>query len=190
MKKYLGIDVIAPNTASFHLPDRGFDGLAICQSDGRLDHVWHLQVRNVALDLKALDKSQHQFLWQRIKSAAKKEADMAIFITQGRFSPDAIRGMLAKPEDREGAIRELFAQSGGKLLAYYMTFGDYDFMIVSGGPFEGVATSAIVAAATGGVSSLKTTLAMTPADMQQAFSRAGQVAAHFKPAGAAAPRTV
>ncbi|MBA1158809.1 GYD domain-containing protein [Microvirga mediterraneensis] len=100
---------------------------------------------------------------------------MPIFITQGRFTPDA--------------VRELFSHSGGKLLAYYMTFGDYDFMIVSEGPFEGVATSAIVASATGGVSSLKTMLAMTPADMQQAFSKAEQVAAHFKAAGAGASRT-
>jgi uncharacterized protein with GYD domain len=109
---------------------------------------------------------------------------MPIFITQGRFTPDAVRGMLAKPENREDAVRELFAQSGGKLLAYYMTFGDYDFMIVSEGPYEGVATSAIIAAAAGGVADLKTTLAMTSADMQQAFAKAGPIAARFKAAGA------
>ncbi len=115
---------------------------------------------------------------------------MPLFITQGRFTPEAIKGMLAKAEHREDAVRELVSQSGGKLLAYYMTFGDYDFMIVSEGPYEGVATSVIVAAAAGGVTNLKTTLAMTSADMQQAFARARPVAAHFKAAGAQASRAV
>ena len=114
---------------------------------------------------------------------------MPIFITQGRFTRDAIQGMLAEPENREEAVRELLSQSGGKLLAYYMTFGDYDFLIVSEGPYEGVATSAIVASATGGVAEMKTTLAMTSADMRQAFAKAGQVAARFKAAGARASRT-
>ncbi|MBB4040336.1 uncharacterized protein with GYD domain [Microvirga flocculans] len=114
---------------------------------------------------------------------------MPIFVTQGRFTPDAVRGMLAKPENREEAVRELFAQSGGKLLSYYMTFGEYDFLIVSEGPYEGVATSAIVAAASGGVVDMKTTLAMTSADMQLAFAKAGPVAARFRPAGAQSQRS-
>ena len=36
---------------------------------------------------------------------------MPLFITQGRFTPEAIKGMLAKPENREEAVRELFSQS-------------------------------------------------------------------------------
>lgn len=108
---------------------------------------------------------------------------MPLFITEGRFTPEALRGMLAKPEDRETAIRDLFARSEGKLISYYMTFGDFDFLIVSEGPYEGVTTSTLVAAATGGVTDLKTTLAITSADMQKAFTKAGSVAAQFRPAG-------
>ena len=76
---------------------------------------------------------------------------MPIFITQGRFTQDAIKGMMAKPEDREPALRQLAEKSGGKLLAYYMTFGEYDFLIISEGPLEDAATPLIVAAAGGGV---------------------------------------
>jgi uncharacterized protein with GYD domain len=109
---------------------------------------------------------------------------MPIFITQGRFTQDAIKGMLAKPEDRGEAVGQLFAKSGGKLLSYYLTFGDYDFLIVSEGPYEGVATSVIIAAAGGGVTDLKTTLAMTSAEMKTAFAKAAPIAASFRPAGA------
>ncbi|MGY3393153.1 uncharacterized protein with GYD domain [Bradyrhizobium sp. USDA 3311] len=104
-----------------------------------------------------------------------------LFITQGRFAPDAIKG---KPEDRSETAGQLFAKSGGKLLAYYMTFGEYEFLIVCEGPYEGVAISVIVAAAGGGVTDLKTTLAMTSDDMKNAFAKAGSVAASFRPASA------
>ncbi len=109
---------------------------------------------------------------------------MPIFITQGRFTQDAIKGMLAKPEDRAEAVEQLFAKAGGKLLSYYFTFGDHDFQVVSEGSYEGVAMSVIVAAAGGGVTDLKTTLAMTSADMKAAFAKAGSIATSFRPAGA------
>ena len=108
---------------------------------------------------------------------------MPIFITQGRFTQDAIKGMMAKPEDREPALRQLAEKSGGKLLAYYMTFGEYDFLVISEGPLEDAATPLIIAAAGGGVTDLKTTLAMTTAEMKSAFAKAGTIAAGFKSAG-------
>lgn len=46
---------------------------------------------------------------------------MPIFITQGRYSRDALKGMLAAPEDRAEAVARLAEAAGGKLLAYYVT---------------------------------------------------------------------
>jgi uncharacterized protein with GYD domain len=114
---------------------------------------------------------------------------MPLFITTGRFTPDAVKGMLAKPEDRAEAVGKLFEQSGGKLLGYYLTFGEHDFLVISEGPFEGVATSTIVAEASGGVVDMKTELAMTSGGMKEAFTKAGTVAATFKPAGASPSAT-
>ena len=42
--------------------------------------------------------------------------EMAIFVTQGRFTREYIRSGLAKPEDRQAAISRLCEQAGGKLL--------------------------------------------------------------------------
>jgi len=110
---------------------------------------------------------------------------MPVFITQGRYTQDAVKGMLARPEDRAESVAKLFAKAGGKLIAYYMTFGEYDFLIVSEGPsIDGAAAAAIVAAAGGGVTDLKTTVAMTSADMKNVFVKAGGVAAGFRSAGA------
>jgi uncharacterized protein with GYD domain len=105
---------------------------------------------------------------------------MPTFITQGRFTAEAMRGLLSHPEDRSKQVEKLFAASGGKLLGYYLTFGDYDFLIVSEGPSEGVATSTIAAAASGEVTDLKTQLALPASAMVEAFSRAGPIAAGFR----------
>lgn len=112
---------------------------------------------------------------------------MPTFITQGRFTPNAVRAMLAKPEDRAASIAQLFEQSGGKLLSYYMTFGDHDFAVISEGPIEGVATSTIVVEALGEVTDLHTTLAISSGEMKEAFGRAGAIAARFRAPGGELP---
>jgi uncharacterized protein with GYD domain len=115
------------------------------------------------------------------------EVSMPVFITQGRYTQDAVKGMLANPEDRAETVNQLFAKAGGKMIAYYMTFGEYDFLVVSEGPsLDGAAAVSIVAAAGGGVTHLKTTVAMTSADMKKTFAKAGGITAGYRPAGAKA----
>ena len=108
---------------------------------------------------------------------------MPIFITQGRFTQGAMQGLMARPEDRESAARQLIESAGGKLLAFYMTFGDYDWLAVSEGEQEGIAAALIAGAARGAVTDVKTMLAMTASDMQNAFTKAGTLAASFKHPG-------
>ena len=38
--------------------------------------------------------------------------------------------MIVKPEDRTDAVRAMIELAGGKLLDYYVTFGDYDFLVI------------------------------------------------------------
>jgi uncharacterized protein with GYD domain len=109
---------------------------------------------------------------------------MSVYITQGRFTGQAIKGMVSKPEDREAEVRKLIEAAGGKLLAYYMTMGEYDFLIISEGEGEGdILAGLMVAAASGGVTDLKTIQAFTSTSARSAFERAGKIAAGFRPAG-------
>ncbi|HET6469153.1 MAG TPA: GYD domain-containing protein [Geminicoccaceae bacterium] len=109
---------------------------------------------------------------------------MPIFITQGRYTQDAIKGMIANPEDRAEAVAELARQAGGRMLAYYVTAGEYDFMVIIDmpGPRE-AATAVLTAAASGGVTDLKTTFAMTSAEAKEVFAGAGKLASSFRAAG-------
>jgi uncharacterized protein with GYD domain len=52
--------------------------------------------------------------------------EMAIFVTQGRFTREYIGSGLAKPEDRQAAISRLCEQAGGKLLNFHFTLGQHD----------------------------------------------------------------
>jgi len=109
---------------------------------------------------------------------------MPIYISRGRYTADAVRGMMAKPEDRESSVAKVFKQLGGKLLSYYVTLGEYDWLIVAEFPNERVASSGILVAMAGGsVSNVQTTVAMTSKEAMEAFSGAAAVAKSFKSAG-------
>ena len=109
---------------------------------------------------------------------------MTIFISQGRYTAEGIKGMLAKPEDRTAALAKLFEAAGGKLIGYYVTFGDYDFLSIAEAPSEqAVMAGLIAAAAGGGVTNLKTTVAMSSAEAKKAFESAGKLAAAYRAPG-------
>ncbi len=107
-----------------------------------------------------------------------------IFITQGRYTGEAMAGMVAKPEDRAKEAKRLLEAAGGKFIASYFTFGEYDFLVIS--EFDDIAaiTPALIAAAAGGsLSGMKTTVAMEWSAGKEAFGKAGKLAKGFRSAG-------
>ncbi len=111
---------------------------------------------------------------------------MPIFITQGRYTREAIKGMIVKPEDRADAVGRVMAKAGGKLIGYYLTFGDYDFLCIGEMPSETQMAAVLLAAGGGGgITGLRTMLAMTSVEAKGAFAAAGDLAPGFKSAGGA-----
>ena len=109
---------------------------------------------------------------------------MPIYVTQGRYTRDAIKGMIVKPEDRADAVSRLIAKAGGRLIGLYLTFGEYDFLLIAEMPSETQMAAALLAAAAGGgVSDLRTSVAMTTVEAKGAFASAADLAATFKSAG-------
>jgi uncharacterized protein with GYD domain len=89
---------------------------------------------------------------------------MPTYICQGRYSREAIQGMIKSPEDRTQVVTKLMKAVGGKLLSYYVTFGEYDWLLIAEAPDEQAISAAVLtAAAGGGVTDLRTIVAMTPA---------------------------
>ena len=52
------------------------------------------------------------------------------------FTTDTVKGMLAKPENREEAVANLFKSCGGKLIGWYLTFGHHDWLVIGEFPDE------------------------------------------------------
>jgi uncharacterized protein with GYD domain len=111
---------------------------------------------------------------------------MSIYISRGRFTSDAIKGMVSKPENREEAVSKLFESVGGKLIGWYLTFGPCDWLAIGEFPDNKAAASAILAAAAGGsLSDIETTPAMTAKDAHATFESAARAAKVFRSAGRA-----
>ncbi|MFA6265868.1 MAG: GYD domain-containing protein [Pseudolabrys sp.] len=109
---------------------------------------------------------------------------MPIYITQGRYTRDAIKGMLVKPEDRAEAVSRLIGKVGGRLIGYYVTFGEYDFLLIAEAPDNTQMAAVLLSAGSGaGVTDLRTTVAMTSIEAKGAFAAASDLAPGFRSAG-------
>ena len=56
---------------------------------------------------------------------------MIRLVTRGRFTHDYVKALIGAPEDREPAVRKLIEGVGGKVISFYMTTGDTDFLLIS-----------------------------------------------------------
>jgi len=112
---------------------------------------------------------------------------MTVYISQGRYTREAIQGMVDKPEDRAVAVAALAKAVGGKLLDHYVTFGEYDFLVIiesgRGRSETDVMAALFAAAAGGGVTDLNTTVAVRSKDAVKAMRGARKALKGFKPAG-------
>jgi uncharacterized protein with GYD domain len=109
---------------------------------------------------------------------------MPIFITQGRYTQTAITGMMSSHENRAQAVAELYERAGGKMLAFYITFGEYDWISIGELPDHRSDLAVLIAGASkGAVSDLKTTVAVTPEEFALACEDAAKLAPGFKAAG-------
>ena len=105
---------------------------------------------------------------------------MATYMVQFKYTEEGMRGLLKEGgSKRKEAVQQLADALGGELVAYYFAFGEYDGLaIVKGsGNIEMVASNLIVANT--GTVSTKTTVLLTPEELDQAV----QISAPFRAAG-------
>ena len=109
---------------------------------------------------------------------------MAIYITQGNYTEKAMKGMVDRPEDRMNAVAGLMKSVGAELLQYYVTTGEYDFLVIAeGNNMSDFIAGMMIAASDGGVSNLKTVEALTTQGAKAAMEKANSARAGFKSAG-------
>ena len=78
---------------------------------------------------------------------------MAIFVSLGIYSQKGADGIINGLSDRRAAMEQLVGSVGGKLIDYYITRGQYDFVMISEvASFEAIAACALKAKASGTLS--------------------------------------
>jgi uncharacterized protein with GYD domain len=106
---------------------------------------------------------------------------MPHYLVQVTYTPEAWATQLKNPQSRIDAIRPSIERLGGKIECAYMTFGEYDLMIVLDMPDNVSAAALSIAAAAGGaVKAIKTTPLMTIAEGIEAM-RKGAAAGYRGP---------
>jgi len=109
---------------------------------------------------------------------------MTRLITRGRFTRDYIKRLIDAPEDREAAVRKLVEAAGAKLLSFYMTTGEADFLLITeADEADSVIAALMVAAAAGMISDVSTTRAWTTAEFKAVAEKAAKTASAYRPPG-------
>ena len=99
---------------------------------------------------------------------------MPLYMAQFAYTPEAWATLVANPEDRSAAVRELTEAMGGRLIGWYLSFGDYDGVIIYEAPDNASAGVAALAAARGGhLRAIKTTPLFSAEESVELMRRAG-----------------
>jgi uncharacterized protein with GYD domain len=99
---------------------------------------------------------------------------MSAFMVQFSYTEQGAKGLLKEGgSKRREATEQLIKSLGGKMVAYYFAFGEYDgFVIVEGADNIDVAAANLIAGASGAVRT-KTTVLLTPEEVDKATRRSG-----------------
>lgn len=99
---------------------------------------------------------------------------MGRYMIQGSYSTDGIKGVLKEGgTGRRAAVEAAIKSLGGKVEAFYFAFGDTDvFVIVDGISNEQAAAFSMGVGSTGSLHGLKTTVLLTPEEIDEAGKKA------------------
>jgi uncharacterized protein with GYD domain len=90
---------------------------------------------------------------------------METFISFGNYTQQGIANMKDSPARLE-AVRAAIESTGGRLVAFYLTLGRYDFVVISEAPNAAVATTVVIAAGAQGNVRTETLRAFTEEEYQ------------------------
>ena len=102
---------------------------------------------------------------------------MPVYVSQFAYTPEAWAAFTDNPEDRSAPVREQVESMGGRLICWYLSFGEYDGLTIYEAPDDASAGAAVLAAARGGhLRATKTTRLFTAEEGIEIMRRAGGTA--------------
>ena len=108
---------------------------------------------------------------------------MPFYLYQASYTPEAIKAMIEKPQDREAAAGKLIESLGGKLHHLFFAFGKSDIVTLIELPDDkAMVAGAMLVAGSGAISSGSTTKLVSAKDAMEAMSVAAKSSGAYKPA--------
>ncbi|PYM85033.1 MAG: GYD domain protein [Candidatus Rokuibacteriota bacterium] len=105
---------------------------------------------------------------------------MPKYLFQASYNAEGAKGVMKDGgSGRRTAVEQLVKGMGGRLEAIYFAFGDVDAFVIADVPGNGDAAAAALAANASGVMHVKTTVLLSPEEMDQATKKA----VNFRPPG-------
>jgi uncharacterized protein with GYD domain len=105
---------------------------------------------------------------------------MPKYLIHASYTPEGARGLLKDGgSKRRAAAEELIKSLGGKIEAFYFAFGDTDAFVIADMPDHASCAAASLAVSSTGLVHTKTTVLMTPEDLDQA----GRKSPTYRPPG-------
>ena len=109
---------------------------------------------------------------------------MVRLVTRGCFTQNYAKALVEAPEDREPAVRKLIEGAGGKLVSFYFTTGDTDFMVVSEATeSESIISAMLATVASGTICNVRTVRAWTGAEFKAVAEKASKATSHYRAPG-------
>ena len=97
---------------------------------------------------------------------------MAKYLIEANYVGEGIKGLLKEGgSSRRQAVDKLLASVGGKVESFYYAFGDTDAYVVLDVPDNVTAAAVALTVAASGAVKLKTTVLMTPEEVDQATKK-------------------
>ena len=108
---------------------------------------------------------------------------MPHYLQQIAYSIEGWKALVKKPQNRIEAVRPVIEKLGGKIETAYLTFGDFDVVVIVEMPSNVDITAIAMAYAAGGAcKSVKTTPLLTLDEAVEAMKKAGKTG--YRPATA------
>jgi uncharacterized protein with GYD domain len=97
---------------------------------------------------------------------------MAKFLIEANYVGEGVKGLLKDGgTSRRDAVDKLLTSVGGKVESFYYAFGDKDAYVVVDVPDNVTAAAVALTVAASGAVTLKTTVLITPEEMDQATKK-------------------
>lgn len=100
---------------------------------------------------------------------------MPHYLVQGAYAPETWARMVKNPQSRVEAVRPVVENLGGKLIAAYLAFGEYDVVALVQLPDNvSAAAFSMAMSSSGALKAVKTTPLMTEEEGIEALRKAGR----------------